>query len=177
MGKDKLPDCPSGWNNRKAESHLERLPVVFANREKHKIASFSPSVMSFSLPSSPISSPRLALKQQYKIPPSPSTSAGDSPCPPRFLSPAQQLFPIDEELSTRATNRQIGNIGRNCRYSFSEIHFSQSISPFRSCQNSSIEPVSAAAVLSKKHLRSSFPRHVFGGLAGRRKLRTLVNMC
>ena len=175
MGRDQLPNCPSDWNNRKIESHLERLPMVFANREKHKIASFSPSVMSFSQPSSPVSSPKLALKQQYRA--SPSSSAGDSLSPPHFLSPVQQLFPIDEELSMRAKTRRIGNIARNCRYSFSEIHFSQSISPFRSSKNSSLEPVSAAVMLSKNHLRSNFPRHVFGGLAGRRKLRTLVSMC
>lgn len=175
MGGDKLSDCSNEWNNRKLESRLERLPMVFTNREKHKIASFSPSVMSVSQPSSPISSPKLAHIQQYKA--SPSSSADDSFSPPHFLFPAQQLFPIDEKLSTKAKNRQMGNIGRNCRYSFREIHFSQSISPFRSSQNSSLEPVSAAVMPSKNHLRSSFPRHVFGGLAGRRKLRTLVSMC
>lgn len=172
MNGETLQRRPNSRNNRRVQTRLARLPEVFTSRLRPELVACKHSAISVSQPTSPTSSPNVTSRLQENPSPCASTNASSPPS----LPPLQLLFLRDAQLVVRkhcVKNR------RNSHFAINGSHFAQSISPsheggysrYSSMQTAgpASEEKYAQLELSKRHLRASFPRNVFGGLSGRKR--------
>lgn len=166
MNGERLQRRPSSRADRRIQAQLGGLPEVFTSRIRPKLGAFNHCGLSVSQPTSPTSSPIVTPRLQEKASPSANS-------PPSLL-PLHLLFPREVQMSARKhCVKQRGN----SHFSISGIPFARKISQFhetsysRSSSMQSVDPAlegnCAQPEVSKPHLRSSFPRSVFGGLSGR----------